>query len=61
MASKNNKFVEEDFNCPVCGNPLYKNKFKDVFRCKWCKSLINQNGYEEPSKVKTDGKNTTED
>lgn len=39
-----------EFACPVCGNPLYKSKYKNrkktVFHCQWCKHLVDSDGNE---------------
>lgn len=45
-----------EFDCPVCGNPLIKNRNlkKHTFRCKWCKRLLNSDGSEY---VQTDEEN----
>lgn len=38
---KTNKY---EFDCPCCGNPLFKNRNKDTVRCVWCHNIVDYNG-----------------
>lgn len=37
------------FDCPQCGNPLYKSK-RDIVKCVWCNTLIVPQGFGKNSK-----------
>lgn len=51
-----------EFACPVCGNPLYKSKYKKqqkmTFTCRWCKHLVDSDGNEVPRERKKTPMNT---
>lgn len=43
---------ENEFDCPSCGNPLFKSRNKDFVRCTWCHMIVDYKGNILPSPYK---------